>query len=249
MKAKVISFQTTQRQFCDWIRHPELELPYHFEPDRMQLYRDLLLNNVCSFIDLVFPVARAMLPSLQWQQLQVEFFQKSHCQSPLYLDISLQFREFLSAQRHPVLQQYPWLTELLHYEWLELYVDTVELDAQSDNQWPFTTQIWVLVYQYPVYNWTTVMTPEQAKPNPGAIMVWRDHSDQVHIERLSPLFAVLIEQIQQHGLEETVLYQSIQALLPDFSLQRLRIHLCELKTFLTGLRLLYVSHHHDEIQG
>jgi len=78
-----------QQQFCDWIRDPDLELPQALPAERMHIYRDLLFNNVCSFIDLVYPVARAMLPELKWQQLLSEFFQKAQCRSPLYNDISL----------------------------------------------------------------------------------------------------------------------------------------------------------------
>jgi len=54
-----------QQQFCDWIRDPDLELPQALPAERMHIYRDLLFNNVCSFIDLVYPVARAMLPELK----------------------------------------------------------------------------------------------------------------------------------------------------------------------------------------
>ncbi|MGN5763246.1 DNA-binding domain-containing protein [Acinetobacter calcoaceticus] len=252
MKAKQISFHTTQRQFCDWIRNPELQPPQNFAVNRMQVYRDLLFNNVCSFINLVFPVAQAMLTKQQWQQLLVEFFEKSQCQSPFYNDISLQFREYLNEQQHSVLQQYPWLAELLQYEWLELYLDTVEIESPvlaQDQDWQLTTQIWVLAYQYPVYQWTTAMTPALVEPVPSAIMVWRDELDRVRFEVLSPLFAVLIEQLSQKGWMQLDLEHGIKSLLPDLSLQELQIQLCELNALLTRLRLIHVPHNNDEIPG
>lgn len=76
MKGNQISFQTMQRQFCEWIRDPDLEIPQALPAQRMQIYRDLLFNNISSFIELVYPVARSMLPELKWQQLLLEFFQK-----------------------------------------------------------------------------------------------------------------------------------------------------------------------------
>lgn len=252
MKAKQISFHTTQRQFCDWIRDPELELPHNFTAHRMQVYRDLLFNNICSFINLVFPVARAMLSEQQWQQLLAEFFQKSQCQSPLYNDISLQFREYLSEQQHPILQQYPWLEELLQYEWLELYLDTVEIETSilaEDQDWQLTTQVWILAYQYPVYCWTVTMKLEQVEQAPSAIMVWRDDQDRVCIEPLSPLFAVMIEQIQQNGCIEQELYQLIKAVLPEFVEKEIQQQIYALKALLTRLRLIHIPHNHDEIQG
>ncbi|MCH7313035.1 putative DNA-binding domain-containing protein [Acinetobacter sp. ANC 3882] len=252
MEAKPVSFHSTQRQFCDWVRDPELELPQNFAINRMQIYRDLLFNNFCSFINLVFPVARSMLPELQWQQLLAEFFQKSQCQSPFYNDISLQFREYLNEQQHPVLKEYPWLAELLQYEWLELYLDTVEIESpilDQDQDWQFTTQVWVLAYQYPVYHWTTTMTPALVETMPTAIMVWRDALDQVCVEALSPLFAVLIEKLSQNELVQQDLYDVIQSFLPDLSEQEIQIQICALKALLTRLRLIYVAHNNDEIQG
>ncbi len=254
MEAKPLFFQTTQQQFCDWVRDPELELPPNFAGARMQVYRDLLFNNVCSFINLVFPVARSMLPELQWQQLLAEFFKKCCCQSPFYNDISLQFREYLTEQQHPVLQEYPWLGELLQYEWLELYLDTVEIESPTweqdqDQDWQFTTHVWVLAYQYPVYHWTTAMTLEQVERVPSAIMVWRDDQDQVCVEALSPLYAVMIEHIQQNGFVEQTLQQLIKSVLPDFDEEEIQLQISELNALLTRLRLLHVPHNNDEIQG
>jgi len=252
MKAKPISFQTTQRQFCDWIRDPELEPPQNFAVHRMQVYRDLLFNNICSFINLVFPVAQAMLPQQQWQNLLAEFFQKSQCQSPLYNDISLQFREYFTEQQHPILQQYPWLAELLQYEWLELYLDTVEIESPilaEDQDWQLITQVWILAYQYPVYSWTTTMMLEQVEHAPSAIMVWRDDLDQVCVKPLSPLFAMLIEQMNQRNVTGSDLYQLTQSALPEFSQQEIQTQIYSLKALLTRLRLIHIPHNNDEIQG
>jgi hypothetical protein len=150
------TFQQTQHDFCNCLRDPNSVKAVPFALDRMQVYRELLFNNVCSFINLVYPVARSLLPEQQWQQLLTDFFRESQNQSPLYNDISLQFREFLTEKQHPILFEYPWLAELLQYEWLELYLDTLEIEDVALNaelNWQLTTQVWVLVYQYPVYQW------------------------------------------------------------------------------------------------
>lgn len=73
-------------------------------------------------------------------------------------------------------QEYPWLAELLQYEWLELYLDTLEITKQYIEApiWQLKTQVWVLVYQYPVYRWALNQTElEQA---PSAIMVLAEFS-------------------------------------------------------------------------
>lgn len=243
MEMDKVAFQIAQQQFCDWIRDPEKELPQVLSTDRMQVYRDLLFNNVCSFINLVYPIAQTLLGAEQWQSLLQEFFQKSKCESPFYNDISLQFREYLADQQHPVLDEYPWLAELLQYEWLELYLDTVEIEKvifAQDQDWQLNTKIWVLVYQYPVYAWTTSMTLVEVKPMPSVIMVWRDEQDNVCIENLSPLCAMLIEQLNLRAHSETELRQLIQSVVPDFTQRNVHTQLQELRAFLTRLKLLHV---------
>ncbi|WP_144731033.1 HvfC family RiPP maturation protein [Acinetobacter oleivorans] len=253
MKGNQTSFQTMQRQFCDWIRDPDLEIPQALPVQRMQIYRDLLFNNVSSFINLVYPVTRAMLPELKWQQVLSEFFQKAECHSPLYNDISLEFREYLTEQQHPILQEYPWLAELLQFEWLELYLDTVEIEdvvLHENYAWQLSTQVWVLVYQYPVYRWTTLTTQEQVELSPSAVMVWRDEQDSVRIEQLSPLFAMLIEQLTQNiTLTDHDIFTLIRSVLADLTESEIYLQIQELKNLLTRLQLIQTPHDFKEVQG
>ncbi len=169
----------------------------------------------------------------------------------MYNDISLEFREYLTDQQHPILQEYPWLAELLQFEWLELYLDTVEIEKialQENCDWQLTTKVWVLVYQYPVYTWTTLMTSEQAEPMPGAIMVWRDEQDKVCIEQLSPLFAMVIEQLTQNvKLTDQDIHTLIQSVLTDLSEHDIYLQIQELKALLTRMRLIQTPHDFKEV--
>ena len=240
MKMNEHPLQQTQQAFCAWIRDPRSDLPAEFVTERMQVYRELLFNNVCSFINLVYPVARSLLPEQQWQQLLTDFFRESQNQSPLYNDISLQFREFLTEKQHPILFEYLWLAELLQYEWLELYLDTLEIEdviLNAELNWQLTTQVWVLVYQYPVYQWS--INQINKDPAPSAIMVWRNKHDRVCVELLTPLTAYLIEQLAQQPLPRIALTEFIQQIIPDLSVSEVNTQLDELAEDLIRLELLY----------
>lgn len=241
MVLEASTFQTTQQQFCNWIRVPNAEHMKICDLERMQIYRDLLFNNVCSFINLVYPIARSILPADQWQLLLEEFFQKAKCRSPFYNDISLQFRDYLTENQHPVLSQYPWLEELLQFEWLELYLDTLEIEdinIVEKTSWQLTHKVWVLVYQYPVYDWTVDTTLTDIEVMPSAIMVWRDNQDKICLERLSSLFAMLIEQMNLGIYTELELHDLIKLIAPTFSEQEITIQLNQLAATLTNLGLL-----------
>jgi hypothetical protein len=69
-------------------------------------------------------------------------------------------------------------------------------------------------------------------------MVWRDDQDKVCVESLSPLFAMLIEQLSFKQYSEIELYDLIQSVIPDLSEQETHVQLNELIMLLTQLRLL-----------
>ena len=87
------------------------------------------------------------------------------------------------------------------------------------------------------------MTPEQVEPMPGAIMVWRDEQDKVCIEQLSPLFAMVIEQLTQNvKLTDQDIHTLIQSVLTDLSEHDIFLQIQELKALLTRMRLIQASH-------
>lgn len=235
-----VTFQQVQQQFCQAIRDAESSQMPTVEADHLHLYRELLLNNMRSFVETVYPVAKSLLPEATWQQLVHDFFAQSACSSPFYHDISLHFREYVEHTQLPLIESYPWLLELLQYEWLELYLDTLVLEestvAQDSNaahaDWRLKCSVWVLVYQYPVYAWQVGQALEQLAPQPSAIMVWRDAEDQIRVEPLNAIFAILIEQLSQAAMSSQHLQQVLQQHLPEWSsaqqqqqLQQLRIYL------------------------
>ena len=80
-------------------------------------------------------------------------------------------------------------------------------------------------------------------------MVWRDDLDQVCVEPLSPLFAMLIEQMNQRNVTGSDLYQLTQSALSEFSQQEIQTQIYSLKALLTRLRLIHIPHNNDETQG
>jgi len=221
-------FQQTQAEFTHWLRHPaSAPLPAGVPPTRMQSYRELLFNNVISFVDITFPVAKALLPDAMWQRLTEHFFADHHCQSPFFYDISLHFREFVAALDWPELTGCPWLTELLHFEWMELAADIAEEPNPSikpdcvladESCWSrldapvrLAMPAWPLAYQWPVASWTVETDPADLLMQPQAVVLWRNQDDHVRSLVVEPLTAWLVERIQLNAraLEQPTLSSPI----------------------------------------
>jgi uncharacterized protein len=118
------SFQETQLAFAKHLRAPDLyPAPLDIENRRMQIYRELIYNNIENLVAVVFPVLRSLLPDKQWHAIMRDFIHKHQCHSPYFLEISQEFLQYLMQERKPQETDPPYLIELAHYEWMELALD------------------------------------------------------------------------------------------------------------------------------
>lgn len=205
-------FTATQAAFTRWLRHPDhAPAPEGIEPRRLAIYRELLFNNVMTFVEGTFPVALALLPAPLAERLKQGFFADFQCSSPFFYDISLHFREYVDSLDWPELDGHPWLPELLHYEWMELAADIAEdgnASAEAGTQLagdgfpasPSTTlrlaaPTWPLAYQWPVHAWQRDTDPGDLMPEPTCLLLWRNQREQVRVLPVEPLAAWLVEQL------------------------------------------------------
>lgn len=246
-------FLQVQRDFCAWLRQPDQhDLPMGVAPVRMSVYRELLFNNVCSFIDVAYPIACSLLPSALWQSMQQDFFAHGQCSSPLYADISLHFREYIEQVQHPALGDYPWLQELLHVEWMELYVDMADVDwpshvtdladpapSQARQQWQLQVPVWILAYQWPVWRWRVGQSLDDVQPAPSAVLVWRDPQYALRIEPLNPIAAYVIDLLgADQAIDQKTLSTQLQQALPQMSLPQCQDWLNQIEQYLGQRQLL-----------
>lgn len=192
-------FREVQHRLTAWLRHPEQAVaPSGVEPRRLQLYRELLFNNVSGFVENGFPVLKVMVPPAYWASLVHAFFAEHRCQSPYFRDIPAEFRQWLAGQ--PT-SDYPWLTELVHYEWAELLADTAEGEwppAVAGDVWHHTPQlspcVWPLLYHWPVHRFPQEAPVPAALPH--AVLLYRTPDHDVRTLDVSLPVAALIERLQ-----------------------------------------------------
>ena len=88
------AFKKHQYAFTAHLRDPANNpAPHGIEDRRMGIYRDLLYNNVESFIANGFPVLRSIYNDNSWHRMVRDFYSRHPCRSPLFLEIP---REFLN---------------------------------------------------------------------------------------------------------------------------------------------------------
>ncbi|MEW9799160.1 HvfC family RiPP maturation protein [Alteromonas sp. CYL-A6] len=195
-------FSQIQEEFARAIRKPESYRPVNKdEARRLHVYQSLFFNNVEGFLLSGFPVLKDVLTQSQWDTLAKTFFAEHHARSPYFVDIAKEFVEFLSASSFVHAELPDFVSELAHYEWLELDLSVrkqslPEKPVSFDPDMPLVlSPLAALVsYRYPVHRIGADFLPDtHADPQERHYyVVYRDADDDVQFIYLNPVTALLL---------------------------------------------------------
>lgn len=208
IKMTLPTFKKHQLEFTAHIRDPKKnDMPAGIEDRRMQIYRDLLYNNIEGFITSGFPVIREIYNDEDWHRMIRDFFANHESRSPYFLEISQEFIDYLQNERTPQAEDPAGLIELAHYEWVELALHVLDANVCMDNidangdllmQRPvFSPLAWPLVYQYPVHTMGRNNLPDSPPEQPTYLVVYRNRNEHVQFLEINPVTARLIGLLQE----------------------------------------------------
>ncbi|WP_066966835.1 DUF2063 domain-containing protein [Microbulbifer sp. Q7] len=212
---KTAGFRKIQGDFAAHLRAPDkVEAPAGIEDRRMGIYRDLIYNNIESFIAGGFPVLRSILDDDHWHAMVRDFVRTHHAHSPYFLQISEEFLQYLQAERAASEDSSgdpAFLRELAHYEWVELALDVSEgvfpagleldyTDAQLLDWAPIASPLaWNLSYEFPVHHIGPAFQPAEPPQTPTFLVVYRNRADDVGFLEANAVTSHLLSLIQSHN--------------------------------------------------
>lgn len=192
-RPKLRSFQDIQSSFAAYIRDPDRQaMPPGIEKRRVQIYADLVYNNIESFIAKTFPVFREITDDGSWHAMVRDFIREHRAESPYFSQISEEFMQYLDermkrpdARESPQLP--PFVLELCHYEWVEMALDLApdadcEFDDEAihpDDELALSPLAWPLRYAYPVRRIASDYQPTEPPDTPTWLIGWRNRHDRV----------------------------------------------------------------------
>jgi len=245
----MMAFQDLQRQFLAHLRNPELQpLPTGFDQQGAAIYVDLLYNKFNDSLTTCFPVTYAILGETAWQRLLRDFIAEHRCLSPYYRQIPDEFMLYLQNERQ-VIGDLPFLSELAHFEWIELVLSIAEpepvvSEALTDTHildavLVFAPVIKLLYYVWPVQQINQTYQPDEPPALATHILGFRDAADQVQFIALNPATASLLMHLQNGHTATQVLQELGKDLKPS--------ELSNLMLF--GKNILTDLHRHGAIIG
>jgi len=207
-------FQQKQYAFAAHIRDPDHNpAPAEVEDRRMAVYRDLFFNNLFNLLGSTFPVLKKLHSKDQWRRLIREFMIHHQAQTPYFLEVPQEFLTFLQSTYPGAEDDFPFLLELAHYEWVELELSVSE--AENDLQRidpagdllsgvPVKSKLaYVIEYQYPVHKISTTYLPTEPGEQPTYLSVYRKADDELGFMELNPVTARLLQLMDENDDRKT----------------------------------------------
>lgn len=164
----------------------------------MNIYNELLYNNVEGFLLVCFPVLKNVLGVRKWSKLVRGFFSAHRSHTPYFRQIPDEFVQFLQNEWTPPEGYPPYLLALAHYEWIELVLSVSNrsvdcgIDAAGDllDGTPVLNPVLAnLHYDWPVHR---IAPRRKVRPAETYLLVFRDDHDRVKFTEINAFTARLL---------------------------------------------------------
>lgn len=193
--------------FAAHLRDPQrAPAPADVEDRRMAIYRELVFNNVSSLLAANFPVLHRLLDGPRWDAAVRDFFIRHRCRTPLFLELSEEFLDYIQNERTSP-DDPPFLLELAHYEWVELALEISDVEPDLSCVDPngdlvsaapvVSPLVRNLAYRFPVHRIRPEFQPGEPPAEPTRLLAYRGRGDRIEILEINAVTQRLIQLLQQ----------------------------------------------------
>lgn len=209
MSNSLPKFQQIQYEFSKNLRNPsKFKAPDNIESRRMKVYQDLFYNNIESFCSNSFPVLRGMTADDKWHRMVRNFFTDYRADSPYFIDISEEFLNYLMEHRQAETDDYPFMLELAHWEWMEVQtlaarenILTIPHERNGDlmNEPVVVSPLaHSLVYEFPVHRIGQSYMPDGPPESPTFLLISRNRQHAITFMEGNSLTYRLLDIFLEH---------------------------------------------------
>lgn len=217
---------TIQSNLAQYCRTNELsELP-GITPNRVHHYRRLVYNIIDDTFSGAFPITRSFLNDEEWDSLVHHFFSTHHCSTTSIWRLPEELYQFFSLTPSRLKEKYPFLKDLLYFEWLEIEVHTMpdekipgfkdDGDLLNDVL-VLNPEFRLIQLEYPVHRSKPMELMQNSEPGTHFVLIFRHlQTGNVEFFGISPLYAVLITKLQEEPGNVSAL---LDAICPLFNIE------------------------------
>ncbi|WP_248743409.1 MULTISPECIES: DUF2063 domain-containing protein [unclassified Pseudomonas] len=205
------NLEQQQRALTRYLRDPENQTPpTEMDAARVNVYRDLVFNNVSQLLGGTFPVLIRIIGQERWRALIRGFLRDYRAQTPKFGEIAEEFVGYLASEP-AVLSTGEWpafLVELAHYEWVEMVLQQSDAEplptsdpaSLLERPLQISALAWPLAYAWPVLILSPEYQPSVPPAQPTLLLVRRAVDFSVKFSELSPLAWRLLQRVGEFPL-------------------------------------------------
>ena len=178
-------------------------------------YRRLVYNVVDDILQSAYPLTCDLLSRVEWEDLVHRFLASHPCQTPQVWQMPRELYEFVESEGSP--SKYPFLSELLYFEWLEVELFMME-DKAEIHKADGDVFIDPLVlnpehilqhFHYPVHLKKAKSISFRDKGDYYLVMFRHPASRDVQFMTLSPALVYLVEQLAAGPISTDALIREV----------------------------------------
>jgi len=168
-------------------------------PDNLNQYRRLVFNIISDALGTSYPISAKKVGADDWEQLVDDFFSNYPCSSAQIWSMPYELITYLESDEHPIKLKFPWLMELLHFEWLEVEIfcdEDEEVHAEKSTEvlnekLVINPTLRLEHFTFPVHK--AIELKEQGD---YYLLAYRSsENDKVYFEEITGFLALVIHQI------------------------------------------------------
>jgi len=185
--------------------------------DNLYQYRRLCFNISSDIIETAYPITFSFLNKDVWEELVTNYYAEHKCQTTQVWRMPLEFYDYCVDKNIQEKLNIPFLNDLLHFEWLELEVHTMEdvpyPETVSSGDWTnskiaLNPEHKLIQLSYPVH--TTAPGDELInKKGTYFLLIYREkESGNVQFVDLSMFYTYILENIKNGVLLKDILVEA-----------------------------------------
>lgn len=157
-KTSTHQYQSALAEFCKTGNYKPIP---GINETHIKQYRRLVFNVVKDTLLTAYPLTHNLLSVKEWNNLIQEYFSNHNCQSPQIWEMPKELFEYLQQnENHPLKRKYPFIEDLLYFEWLEIELYMMEDIAPlpykkegviAKNKIVLNPEITIFSSQYPIH--------------------------------------------------------------------------------------------------
>ena len=180
---------------------------------RIKVYREMVYDRFLETVKNISPVARSFLSDAEWEKMLWDYLEHSPPAFEVLRDLPLELSRYLKKVRHPLQKKYPFLGELLEYEYLEIAMRFAAEDAGKTprGQIRLNPAHVLAEYRWPVHFISEdFRDPKKLPQGRHHLLLWRRPDDlEVKFMEVNPLVASLVRLLEKSPCKPAALLAAV----------------------------------------